>query len=373
MARASWLWVLCDRVGTPLAELSTAAGKLVAYKRNSFAEANCSISHADDAADLLFQALAAGTPQLKCYRTAAGATSGILRFRGHLAPFTEEAEDDSVIRLVFRSPFARLLGSGQDRGRFTGASDVFIGMDAGQIAKQLVDATNIDGATGLATDGTIDVTKPRRQFYHFANIGESIINLTRLLDGFDFEEIYTEGTSLATFRVYASMGSDRPSARFEYGPETLSNVRSVVRTTQPPINRARVLGANNLVAVMSDLASITRHGLWMSQASLADAEAQSIIDDQAQGMIRPNPVKTVNFVPDFALPACPRPWDDFWVGDTVRFYARRDALTEDVAVRVNELRVVIDESGYEAVAIPDPAVRDEDAKLESRMGVEVTG
>lgn len=358
---AQWTWQLADAAGAALAELTTATGRSLAFRRNTFGEASFTISHDDDAAQLLLDSLAnTGIPTLRAYRHGENDQAGVLRFNGYLAALAEAAEEASSVQCVFRGPFARLLGDGQDRGRYTAASVPFTATDAGQIAKGLIDTANAEGATGLVTTGTIQATKSRDRLYQYANVGEAVVALTQVLDGFDFEEVYVaQGATLAVLNIIAAQGQDRPLARFEYGPDTLGNVRSVERATQAPINHARVLGANGLAGVKEDAASILKYGRQDFQQAAADVVEQITLDDKAQALLRPNPVRTVTFVPDLAV--SPLPWEDFWLGDTVRFYARRGALLEDVTVRVNGVTVAIDDNGLEVAELQ----RDELAALEA--------
>ena len=111
---SAWAFQLDDHLGTNLAELATGAGRNVTAVRNGAMEAHVSISHDDDAAEAFFAELRQGVPKLRGYR------DGVLRFHGHLAPFDEQLEEEGHLNLVFRDPFARLIGYGQSRGRFTG-------------------------------------------------------------------------------------------------------------------------------------------------------------------------------------------------------------------------------------------------------------
>lgn len=378
--------MLCDAGGNALCELATAAGRRITFKRNAYAEAQCTISHEDEAASLFWGAVRnTGMPTLRTYRkpgTALATDPAVLRFNGYAAPFTEDAEDASTLSLIFRSPFGRLVGDGPGYGRFLvpGIGVAADGTplyyppstDAGQIAKGLIDLANTDSFTGLATTGTIQASKNRERTYDVGqNIGEAVSNLsTGLLDGFDFVERFVEqGATLALFDVFASLGSDRPEVRFEYGADTLSNVRSVQRTTQPPVNVVYAAGANGLFSVRSDSASIARFGKWPQYVTLTDVIEQTTLDDRAQALIRPNASRTVTFSPEPTL--APLPWDDYFLGDTVRFFARRAALSENVAVRVNAFTVVVDEDGNEAFEIPDPTTPEEEASIRASLSVEV--
>lgn len=365
---AEHAWSLCNHAGNAVAELVTASGRTITYTRNSYASAELTISHHDAAADAFFTALAAGWPQLKVWRRAESASSSTLIFRGWLAPFTEALEESALITLSFRSPFARLLGESPERGRET--SETFTAEDAGTIATSLIDAANTDGTTGLATTGVVQTTVDRDRTYQRANVGEAIQNLTRVIDGGDFSETFLTGTDLAEFNWYGTLGDDKPSVRFEYGEDTLNNVRSVARTTQPPINRATVLGANGLVGTAENTASIAAYGLWPVQVSQSDVVEQTTLDEKAEALLRPTPVKTVAWVPEYGLANCPKPIDDFFIGDSGRLFGHRGAFTEDVTMRVNSMTIAVDENGREAAEIADPQGTEDDV-LESSIDTEV--
>jgi hypothetical protein len=340
----TWSFLLADGFGNGVAELATGAGRSLTFTRNAYPECTVTISHDDDAATAFFDALRNGIPTLRAYR------DGVLRFHGELAPFTETLEEAAQLTLLFRGPFARLIGYGQSRGGFL--SHIFTATDAGQIAKTLIDLTD---PSGVATTGTIEATKLRDRTYQYANVGEAVTDLTKILDGFDFEVLPIEITAgkIGEFVVYARQGSDKSSTvKFQYGPGTLANVHSVTRQTEPPINYARVLGANGLIAVKTDAASIAKYGQWTVQESVSDVVEQATINDRAQALLRPDPVKVVAFSPDPTL--APAPWDDYWLGDTVGFFGRRGAFVEDLTARINKITVVVDDEGNEAAEVEQP-------------------
>jgi hypothetical protein len=342
-----WSFLLSDSAGNARAELGTGAGRSVTFSRNTYPELALTISHDDAAAAILFTALSNGIPTLRAYR------DGVLRFHGDLAPFDEQLEEGAQLNLVFRGPFVRLIGYGQSRGRFTDTAFTRLATDAGQIAKALIDTYGI--GAGVATNGAIEVTKVRDRSYQYANVGEAIVNLTRVLDGFDFEVIPIEYSSgnIGQLVVYAAQGSDRSaSVQFQYGPGTLANCRTVNRQTEPPINTARVIGANGLVGLKTDAGSIATFGEQWVQESASDVSEQVTLDDKAQALLRPDPIKVVSFTPDPTL--APSPWDDYWLGDTVSFFGRRGAFYEDATMRVDKIRVVIDDDGNEAVEVERP-------------------
>jgi hypothetical protein len=91
--------------------------------------------------------------------------------------------------------------------------------------------------------------------------------------------------------------------------------------------------------------------MWVQEIA-SDVSEQATLDDKAQALLRPDPIKVVAFTPDPTL--APLPWDDYWLGDTVSFFGRRGAFVEDVTARINKITVVIDDEGNEAAAVEQP-------------------
>lgn len=504
---AQWTFVLTDASGNALAELSTASGRTVAFKRNSYAEVNLTLSHEDDAASLLFSALGnTGVPRLKAYRRGSNdptSQPASLRFRGPLVGLQETSEETSLLTATFRSPFNVLVGDGDKSGRFLTSQfpTVYDGFDAGTIANALVDTANRDSPTGLATDpGLVVATTARSATYPTGqNIGSAIMNLSALLDGFDFYETFvdtgattrtpngdgplnvgasnffnttpwgapsgtyyyvvtailgtgethasnevsvvmTAGSSesvdvfwdsvvgATSYRLYRasspggetvspallatvspvgsgqqnyldtgtaasvgavtsslgpvwfpdaflnivpSMGQAQPNARFEYGPTTLSNVLSMGRTTTNPLNTLFVTGGNGLTSTYSDATSVGKYGQWWGHYDFPDVIDQDTLDAKARALCRPNPVKTLTLVPELGLDNCPKPFDDWGLGDTVSFLASRGALSENTTLRINGFTVPVDENGLETVSVDDPTQPEEDAVLMAQLTAEV--
>lgn len=382
---AQWTWMLADHNGANLCELVTAHGKTIRYQRNSYAEASCVISYEDVAGAKLWAALKRGQPRLKCYR------NGVIRFNGWVAPFTADFEEAATINLVARSPFAQLLGEGESRGRYTKNYIAASSRDAGAIAADLLNLyagagtvgastvfTDADGAVLVASSGyigldvgDIETTVTRDREYRYENVGEAIVNLTTPDLGFDFYEDYTDdGLHMADFVVVARQGEDREGVRFEYGESTRRNVRSVTETLEPPINVVRVFGAYNMVAEATNTTSVGTYGEHWHQATFSDVFTQDGLDAKAEALLRPFPVVTLSWVPEYGR-ASPRFFDDFGLGDSVRFFGRRGAWERTATARLNEAVVVVDENGYESADIPDPLAPEAERVLRAQLTVEV--
>lgn len=387
-APAQWTWMLADHNGSNLCPLNTAAGKTITYKRNTYTEASCTISYEDDAGVRLWSALKRGQPRLKAYR------DGVLRFNGRLAPFqTDFDTDTSVVQLVFRSPFAQLLGEGDQRGRYTKNYLEASSQDAGEIAADLIRMyagagtvgdstvfTDADGAVLVAESGylgldvgDIEATVDRDRIYQYQNVGDAISGLSTPLDGFDFyEDWQDDGLHMADFVVVGEQGQDRPGVTFRYGETTRVNVSGVSETVEPPINVVRVFGAYGFSSTATNAQSVGTFGEEWLQATFSDVYDQAGLDDKAQALLRPNRVVTLSWTPELGLPDCPRFLDDYGLGDTVYFYGRQGAWERKASARVNAATIVIDENGYESVAIPDALDPEGERVQKAMLTVEVT-
>lgn len=364
MPYPEWSWVLADRIGNPLCDLTSAHGKSLTFKRNYYSEASCSISHTDEAASVLLEYLDESIPTLLAYRKGEDDASSIIRFRGHLAPFTETLDENGgVMNLTFRSPLGRWFGDGPGRGHYFSADTIFTGYEQGELALTFVDLQGPYVGLARGTNTVAPLAILRTRYYSYANYGEALLNLSQMSDGFDFEEVPTDvlgplepsGTfsisPMAYLNVMASQGGDLSSTvKFEYGSETLNNVRSVERHTSAPLNAVQTLGVNGLLRGSADNDSESQYGVYKLLAEFPDISDTNDLARHADALKRSRPVKTITFAPDSRL--APKPWDDYWLGDTVSFYGRQDSFVEDVQARVNSITVAIDEGGIETFEIP---------------------
>lgn len=386
MPSATWDWLLCDGNGKALAELTTGSGKQITRKRNYYTECQCVLSHDDGSAQALLDAVEKGPwPTMRAYRRGAGSTN-VLRFNGWLAPFTEELEESGSITAVFRSPFWRLYGDGSTTGRFTEAltaeekiaDEIAASLvrlagcgfaEKGAVADTSFNETSYVNSFGVGLGiGTLASTVARFVSYKYANIGQAIVYLSQMLEGFDFSETFIEGgvsdgrgtPLLALFNTFAKLGSVR-TATFQYGPATLANVSKVERSTAPPENAIRLLGGSGAVSdfsvsesVAGVLASVEKLGSWPSQQSASGQPTLEALEKRAVALLRTSAVRTYTLFPDFSVANCPQPYDDFDIGDTVGFYGSKNAFHANLNVRVNEMDLMIDDEGNETTSMPNP-------------------
>lgn len=332
--------VLADHTGAVVCDIR--APETVMFTRNAAASISIPLDIEEDAARQLVDLLANGIPRLKLYQRFDGDISGTLIANAPWQPMQEGGEDESTglgqLQGSFRSPFAIL------ESRYTNGAVTPTG-DAGAIAWGLINTTNTDDRpTGLRS-GAIEATVPRTPTYTDAQISQSIIDLTTLDGGFDFEDVpVDEGAVCGAFTVHAHQGTDATgAATWEYGPGTVGNVLNATRQTQPPRNRVRVIGANGLRAEAFDAASIAKYGTFMPPpVQASDVTDQPTLDARAKSLLRPNPIKVISFKPD---PSGPQPRRDFWLGDVVSFHADYGSFQETLTPRVNSIAYTIDQEG----------------------------
>lgn len=365
-------FVLCNLAGAAQADITNAAGKQITYTRNSYHEAKLTLSHLDTSA-AIFEALRrTEMPTLKVYR------NGVLCFCGGLAPYGDAYDGspgNGLLNLVFRSPFSRLLGFGAGNGPLLLTPTMFNNVGQTTIASSLLATANTNWATPLAL-GTVTATGVNRTvtWPAGANVGQCILDLANTVGGLEFFD-NCAGASFSTqgqLDIATTIGVDRSGAKFEYGPTTLANISSLSRTVTPPVNTCYAIGADGTVVTVTDAASQAIFG-WLVQSEVrADIVDTTLLTNRASALLRPKWSRIVQFTPDPAL--APRPFDDYNIGDTVRFLARDGSLTDGdtTPVRVNAFTVVVDDNGNEAASISDPQTPGEAASILASLALELT-
>jgi hypothetical protein len=145
-----------------------------------------------------------------------------LIWAGVIWEITEDAQDDEGTVNVQCTEIFHILSE----KRYT--SNTYTSTDAGQIAWGLINTTQglTGGNLGL-TQGTIEATQNRDRTYLDEKIGEKIIQLTEVINGFDF--LITPSikvNTLGVFNVYSKRGSTLNTFRLEYGEGLKNNIQS---------------------------------------------------------------------------------------------------------------------------------------------------
>lgn len=347
--------MLQEATGQTRSVLSGARSRHLSYKRSSTPEASFDLELEHEDATVLQDVILAGgggMPRLRAFRVEEqpdGSELAVCRFGGVLSVCEEKAAA-GLVSVTFRGVFDVL------ESRFIETLFARDLVPAGDIAVELIEEVNAGGPTGLVV-GDVEGTDPRDVTYEERKpYADGILDLA---DAFDFEvvplaEADGQGFDLGRFNAWVKQGMDRPAAIFGYGADTVGNCLDASRKTLPPRNRVWVSGAEELVGLAEDFESQARYGVWEYASAMSDVLDQGLLDDRAQALLLPGPMRVVSFTPnpskvdDEGNPVTPLPWIDYWLGDTVRLTVRKGSLQFDGSPRVDGIDIDIDDEGFES-------------------------
>lgn len=195
--------IVIDKAGTRIGQIINWVGFSFEKKLNNFGSCIIKVPLLDEA---LPELIAPRRYEVQIYR------DGALLWAGEQvwvrSALTSEAEGTDILELICYD-YLEMFNA-----RYTDLEDIYSTVDAGTIAWTLIDEsqTLTNGDLGI-TQGNIEATQNRDRTYYNQNIMEAIVNLSKVIGGFDFEI-----TPEKVFNVYALKGLDRSSfAIFEYG------------------------------------------------------------------------------------------------------------------------------------------------------------
>lgn len=210
-------------------------------------------------------------------------------------------------------------------------------VDAGEVVLESLADENLRSPTGMVI-GTVQPSVSHPYDYQAGTDLLSIVTgLANGVDGFFFRETFPDDIPSVFSKLqilYPTAGIDR-ACRFQYGDGTMANLDDYTVTEGLPVNGVSATGSS-LTSRAENAASIAAYGLFEVQASFSDVTMQTVLDQQAQGVLYPSGTKTYQVMPG-AGSNTPAFYDDFDVGDTVLLTVH-DGSTwfDDVRVRVND-------------------------------------
>jgi hypothetical protein len=274
-----------------------------------------------------------------------------LIWAGVIWEITEDAQDDEGTVNVQCTEIFHILSE----KRYT--SNTYTSTDAGQIAWGLIDTTQgLTGGNLGITQGTIEATQNRDRQYFDEKIGEKIIQLTEVINGFDFEITPSvKVNTLGVFNVYAKRGSTLNTFRLEYGEGLKNNIQSWSRkrTLSDMFNSVIVegdgLGDAKLTSTETDTVLITAIGLLEGRIQEKSVNQQTTLDTRAEEFIRISKAEqplydiTVN-----------NAYDDFGkydVGDIVPVRIKYGYIDMNATMRIYGIDVRISDAGEEVIKL----------------------
>lgn len=226
------------------------------------------------------------------------------------------AGENYIVNVECREYFAHLAS------RYTGESVRFNGVDAGQIAMQLITTTQSQTYGNLLiTEGVITPTFERDREYQNKSIADAIIDLTEVENGFDFTlQPVTVGDVLTgfTFNVQQEIGQYRPNVpALSLGGNVIS---FSAMTRQDIYNNIKYKGAGNgeqvLLAEANSLDSMASYTRREKFVSRDDISIESTLQQHADADLDAESGEVYYFDID-VRPDSNLPYGSFNIGDSV--------------------------------------------------------
>lgn len=232
--------------------------------------------------------------------------------------------------------------------RFTSAEQIYTATDAGAIAWDLIDTTQTEtnGDMGM-TQGTIETTQNRDRTYYNQNIAEAIVNLSNVINGFDFEI-----NNAKAFNASSFIGIDRSAdIILEYG----INIRSarITEDFSKPATRAIVIGTTPVVGDplrvdRNDLDAQAIYKLREAVYSEMSVSETATLESKGDAILRRNNAPLVKISLGIVRSVTPT-IADFSLGDIIRLKIDSGIYNIDESYRIYEWQVSYDVDNTETL------------------------
>jgi hypothetical protein len=210
--------------------------------------------------------------------------------------------------------------------------------------------------TWVSPGNTNGVFQPRgKKWSKGQKIAQAIAELSQIEAGFDWDiDPMTRRLNLSAWDAYTDR-SDSVHFGFGWGPHNIQSLSWSIDGTKL-VNHMHVFGNNGQYQFETDLTSKQTYGVFEESRNLPGANEPLILKAYAveEVLIHANPLPIYNFLP-FAASAenpdlVPTLFDDYWLGDKVRFSANHGALqVSGQAVRIFGATISIDNEGNERI------------------------
>jgi hypothetical protein len=238
----------------------------------------------------------------------------------------------------------------QLNSRYTGSYKRFDLVDAGEVAWTLIDESQQQANADFGiTEGNIEETMDRDRSYYNQNIYEAIINLSNVINGFDFEI-----TNNKVFNVYVLKGTDKSDdVILEYGRNITSATitEDFARITNRAIILGEADGEDELQRVERN--DTTSQGLYKLRETLSNEMNISELDtfnEKGDALLRKYKAPLFKIDVDLTKLSSPN-ITGFEVGDEIRLIIKEGIYNIDRAFRVFEWEVKYDETNTETLSL----------------------
>lgn len=235
---SDWVFQLCDLNGNAISNITRSArDRTFQFRINSLTGLTIRLISDDSAINGThsdgFPILDSGRRTIKAFRRELqpdNSYARVLKFFGPIWQIQDAGQQDNAFTAVLAYDAPVYLTK-----RFTGSIRSFTNVDAGQIAKTLIDEANAVASTGLYVS-SVETTMSRSVTYQYKQLSEAISEFANSFNGFDWKftpEDRTDGT-FGNIRILAQLGSIKANALFGWGTAP-HNVQSMDRKTDMSI------------------------------------------------------------------------------------------------------------------------------------------
>lgn len=242
--------------------------------------------------------------------------------------------------------------------RYTDSVVRYVETDAGAIANGLITDTQAkSNGELLITSGVNETTQDRDRTYYYKNIAEAIMQLSKVINGFDFDFSYTQDANNKLTGVLFNVYTSRGQLRNNLPPLRLGeNVQRATYATQGDIiNTITALGNGTGEGVLSSVQESTGSQQSFTRreyvAPQKDISVQSTLDQSAQAQLIQTAGENYHIELQLTPTSSPR-FGDFVIGDTLVLDLSSDPssfITMATNARCIELAVSIDSNGVETM------------------------
>jgi hypothetical protein len=269
-------------------------------------------------------------------------------FSGQVSNVEPHIEGDKADMKVGVSGWLDLLGQ-----RYTANNVVYSATDAGDIAWGLINTSQglTYGDLGI-TKGLVQASVNRDRTYNGKNIKDALIELSEVLNGFDFEITWDKKLNI----YYPYQGMDRSTQlRFEYK----NNIKSITvphdgtQMTNSVLARGAGQGDAQISDTETDTPSQAAYGLRQSILDYPDVIETATLAAHANGQIAG--YKDIIDMPVIVLNgSLPPALGSYWLGDQIILTIpdlQTFSYLSGVKYKIDKIAVRIDENEQEEIEL----------------------
>lgn len=249
--------------------------------------------------------------------------NGVVFSAGQIMDATPLIDGDQRTISIIAVGWLDLFGARFTDEGGSGSEYYFSDTDAGQIAWGLINASqNEEGGDFGITQGNIQASQNRdRQDYVYKNIKEAIIQLSEVINGFDFDITWDKKFNV----YYPKIGVRRENLILTYpgAIKTLSFGRHGMQLANNIIARGSGTGEDAFTAEVTDIPSRNKFKLRQDIIDFNDVSKIDTLQDHANEELLFR--RSFVDVPDITLdPALAPPFGTYGIGDEIKIEVLED-------------------------------------------------